>query len=446
MQFSNRLVLILKKSLPSPFSIALILTLLAILFSLFFTNPGQSNLSYFIDVLGFWEKGFWELLAFTMQMMLMLVLGHVLALTKTINRVIQFAVKYCSSTPKAVFIVSLLTLSVSFLNWGLGLIFGAIFARKVGEYAHENNLKINYPLVGAAGYSGLMFWHGGFSGSAPLKIAEKGHFLFDEIGQVLLDKTILSAMNISISIAVLIILPLSLYLLAKRITNTKVKLRNTIKQEEIKNDIIEGAEKLDYSKIFTGLFALIFIFVAFYKGFNSEGISFINLNYINFVLFGFGLLLHGSIANFVNAVNKAIVGSTGILIQFPLYAGIMGIMKYSGLTIILTDFFINISTETTFPVFTLISAGIVNIFVPSGGGQWVVQGPIIVDAAQQLGVPISKAVMALAYGDELTNMLQPFWALPLLGITGLKAKELIPYTLFIMLIGFIIYVSGLLIF
>ncbi|MBN1252920.1 MAG: short-chain fatty acid transporter [Bacteroidales bacterium] len=446
MQFSNRLIIILKKSLPSPFSIALILTLLAILFSLIFTNHGQSNTSYFVDILGFWEKGFWELLAFTMQMMLMLVLGHVLALSKSVNKIIQFAVKFCNSTPKAALIVTFLTLSVSFLNWGLGLIFGAIFARKVGEYAQQNNLKINYPLIGAAGYSGLMFWHGGFSGSAPLKIAEKDHFLFDKIGQILLDQTILSNMNITISIAVLIILPLSIYLLAKQSVNAKVELRNIIKKNEIKNIIIDGAERLDYSRIFTGFFAFIFIFIAFYKGLNSYGIGFLNLNYINFVLFGFGLLLHGNISNFVNAVNKAIVGSSGILIQFPLYAGIMGIMKYSGLTLIFTDFFIDISTATTFPIYTLISAGIVNIFVPSGGGQWAVQGPIIVDAAQQLGVPISKAVMALAYGDELTNMLQPFWALPLLGITGLKAKELIPYTLFLMIIGFFIYATGLFLF
>ena len=105
-----------------------------------------------------------------------------------------------------------------------------------------------------------------------------------------------------------------------------------------------------------------------------------------------------------------------------------------------------ISNETTFPIFTFISAGIVNIFVPSGGGQWAIQGPIIIETSLQLGLNISKNVMALAYGDQLTNMLQPFWALPLLGITGLKAKEILPYTLIIMLVGGIIFVSGLLIF
>ena len=124
----------------------------------------------------------------------------------------------------------------------------------------------------------------------------------------------------------------------------------------------------------------------------------------------------------------------------------MGIMKHSGLIHNISDFFVSISTETTFPIFTFLSAGIVNIFVPSGGGQWAIQGPIIIEASQQLGISLSKNVMALAYGDQLTNMLQPFWALPLLGITNLKAKEIIPYTLIMMLMGGVIFIAGLLIF
>lgn len=138
--------------------------------------------------------------------------------------------------------------------------------------------------------------------------------------------------------------------------------------------------------------------------------------------------------------------ASGILIQFPLYFGIMGIMKYSGLVGIFSSFLMGISNEVTFPLFTFFSAGLVNIFVPSGGGQWAVQGPIIVEAAQNLHIPLGKAIMALAYGDQITNMLQPFWALPLLGITGLKAKDIIPYTLFLMIIGIIIFITGLLIY
>ena len=121
-------------------------------------------------------------------------------------------------------------------------------------------------------------------------------------------------------------------------------------------------------------------------------------------------------------------------------------MKSSGLVDVFSQGMVGISNETTYPIFTFISAGIVNIFVPSGGGQWAIQGPIIVQAASDLGVSLSKSIMALAYGDQLTNMLQPSWALPLLGITGLKAKEILPYTLLLFALGSIIFLIGLLVF
>ena len=446
MSFSKKILGRLKDVLPSPFSIAIILTVISFVFALLFTNPGISSASYFIDIAGFWEKGFWELLAFTTQMILMLVLGHTLALTKSADSIINIVVKYCNTTARAALIVTLLSVLVSLFNWGLGLIFGAILARKVGESAKRKGFELNYPLIGAAGYSGLMVWHGGFSGSAPLKIAEANHFLVDSIGQIFINETILSAMNIFVSIALIVILPLSMFLLAKRTKSGSFELSTISLPDSIDESSVKGAERLDYSRVFSLVFSLIFIFIAFKKLFEADDLSFLNLNFINFLLFGLALLLHQNIAQFLNAVNKAIAGSTGILIQFPLYAGIMGVMKFSGLSVLFTDFFISISTQFSFPVYTLISAGLVNIFVPSGGGQWIVQGPIIVEAAKHLNVPISKAVMALAYGDELTNMLQPFWALPLLGITGLKAKEIIPYTFFLMIIGFAIYTTGLILF
>jgi short-chain fatty acids transporter len=147
----------------------------------------------------------------------------------------------------------------------------------------------------------------------------------------------------------------------------------------------------------------------------------------------------------LNAVEHAISGVSGIAIQFPLYAGIMGVMKYSGLVIVFSNFFVGISNETTLPVFTFISAAIVNTFVPSGGGQWAVQGPILGPAAQELGIGIEKAIMALCYGDELTNMIQPFWALPLIGITQIKAGQILKYSFRVMLLGLFIFIFCLLI-
>ena len=344
-------------------------------------------------------------------------------------------------------------------NWGLGLIFGAIFARKVAENASQNKWPLHYPIIGACGYAGLMVWHGGISGSAPVKAAESGHIKslmtgvynkeqLDQLPEMLnFSDTVFSTMNISVSIILLITVPVIMYFIGKKSIAKDYQLNSmNIVSEAPK---LLGAERLDHSKLLAGIFGAGILSFAFYKSVilpESINLNFISPNFINFSLLGMGILFHGNFYRFLKAIDQAISGASGILIQFPLYFGIMGIMKHSGMIHSLSDFFVSISTETTFPIFTFISAGIVNIFVPSGGGQWAVQGPIIIDAASQLGVSIPKSVMALAYGDQLTNMLQPFWALPLLGITGLKAKEILPYTLMLLIAGLIIFISGLLIF
>ena len=446
MSFSTQFIRAFKNILPSPFSIAILLTLLSFVLAFLFTTPQNTEEIHALQLLSFWEKGFWELLKFAMQMMLMLVLGHVLANTQFINALTQKIAKLGTNTAKAAFLVTLFTLLVSMFNWGLGLIFGAILARKTGEFASQNGQKLNYPLIGAAGYSGLMVWHGGLSGSAPLKVAESGHFLVDKIGQIPLSETVFSPMNLTVSLVLLLILPLVMYFVGKNGQDKNLKLTSALSEVFPKSMQLSGAEKLDYSRIFALLFAIPILITAIYKALKTGDLSVINPNYINFVLLGLGLLLHKNIASYTRSVNAAITSSTGILIQFPIYAGIMGIMKYSGLTDVFTAFFVEISTQNTYSIYTFLSAGLVNIFVPSGGGQWAIQGQIISQAAQELGVSLPRSIMALAYGDQITNMLQPFWALPLLGITGLKAKEILPYTLLLMCVGILIFVTALLVF
>jgi short-chain fatty acids transporter len=179
---------------------------------------------------------------------------------------------------------------------------------------------------------------------------------------------------------------------------------------------------------------------------NPNPLNYLGLDTINLLFFGLALLSHGSIHSFLNAIDEAIKGSAGILIQFPLYAGIMGIMAHSGLLTLAAQFLVEKATATTFPLFGFMSSALVNILIPSGGGQWQIQGPILIEAAQNLNVSLSKTTMSLAYGDQLTNMLQPFWALPLLSITQLKAKDILPYSLLFMLAGVFIYSICLLIF
>ena len=205
---------------------------------------------------------------------------------------------------------------------------------------------------------------------------------------------------------------------------------------------LSGVEHLDHSKVFGILIGSCVtaycLFLAF-SAFSSVSFGFITPNFINLLLLGLGILLHQNVFSFLKAIDNAIGGASGILIQFPLYFGIMGIMNGSGLVHTFSNFFVNISNAESFPILTLISASIVNVFVPSGGGQWSVQGPIVIQAAMELGANIPKSIMALAYGDQLTNMMQPFWALPLLGITGLKAKAILPYSLGLMVVGAAIF-------
>ena len=447
---------IFKKVLPSPFAIAVLLTLLTIFLAFFFTGPVDEN-NHLLTILSYWEKGIWNnaLLVFAYQMMLILVLGHILVLSSPLNTLIGKLTQFVHSTASAVILVSVTTMIVSFFNWGLGLIFGAILARKVAESAQNRGFAINYPLVGASGYVGLMIWHGGISGSAPLKVAESGHIQSIMSGlsdpaiiaqlpdSIAFDQTVLSTFNLSLFAILLVLVPTLLFFIAKRAPTTQTNLPIYSPDKSTKTHL-KGAEKLDQSNFLGIGFGLLVMVAFFYRYWGALGSLSITPNLLNFFMLGLAFLLHKNFKNFLHALEEAIKGATGILIQFPLYFGIMGIMRESGMVVDISDFFVSISTTQTLPIFTFISAGLVNIFVPSGGGQWAIQGPIVIESALKLGVDLPKAIMALSYGDQITNMLQPFWALPLLGITKLKAREILPYTLLLMLLGSTVYIVGLL--
>ena len=464
MSFTEKFANTYKRLLPTPFTIAVILTLLTFVLAYVFTKPTEKGaLEYIADLGGFWENGLWNDgkggLYFAFQMMLMLVLGHIIALSKLVSFIIDRLLSPCTNTANTAFVVTFTTILVSLFNWGLGLIFGAILARKVGEKFNQLGQQLNYPLIGAAAYVGLMVWHGGISGSAPIKAAEEGNLkalIGDMPGidianlpnRVGMDETIFSGMNITVILMLLIIVPALMYLAGKRAFQFD-RLPEPIKPKPVNKEKHEGAERLDHSFSFSLIIGLLILFYAFYKAVilpESFSLNFLNPNFINLTLLGFALLLHTSIAKFIDAAGHAISGATGILLQFPLYFGILGLMVGSGLITQISDAFVSISTTGSFPIYSFFSAGLVNVFVPSGGGQWAVQGPIIIASAQELGVTYPKAIMALSYGYQLTNMIQPFWALPLLGITGLKAKDILPYTLLLFLAGLLIFLVGLLLF
>ena len=458
MNITKAIEIFFKKFIPSPFTIAVLLTILTIVLALFFTKPNLIGFGdYAIELLQYWENGIWssDLLEFAYQMMLILVLGHVLVLSKPVSNLIMKITRYCNDTASSAAVVACLTMLVAFFNWGLGLIFGALLARKIAEHAQQNNLKLNYPIVGASGYMGMMVWHGGISGSAPIKINEVGHLtammsnntfeLMHKVpSSIDFSQTIFSFSNLLIFLTILVVISGMFYVLGKNSKPTEINL-SRYKMHHAENTSTK-IDKLDNSRILATSFGLLIIITFFYRYFDAIKVLKITPNLINFLMLGLGILFHGSFKNFTGAVAASISDISCILIQFPLYFGIMGVMSSSGMVAQISDFFVSFSTETTLPIVTFFSAGLVNIFVPSGGGQWVIQGPIVLESALKLGVPLNKAIMALAYGDQITNMLQPFWALPLLGITKLKAKEILPYTLFAMLVGSIIYIIGILLF
>ena len=461
MGFSDKYSNTFRKLLPAPFTIALILTIFVFLLSIFFGKGSSfdSSTNRLIQTTEFWYNGLWNSdgLSFTVQMMLMLLLGHVLALSKPIDQLLNKLSSFCTDNAKAAFYITFFTISFAFINWGLGLIFGALFARKIAEQSTKLNIKINYGFIGACGYVGMMVWHGGLSGSAPIKVADKEHLskLMDgvELNGTLPDaipmsETVFSSMNISVGLALLIILPVLMFWLGRKINTHAVSLPKTLISSESEEESI-GFEKADQSIIFGKVIGSLFLFYTLYKIYDSSEIAtlgFLTPNFINFSLIGLCLLMHKSIFTFLGAIDQAIGGVSGILIQFPLYYGIMGIMKDAGLMSSVAEYISSIATDQSFPILTLMSSGALNVLVPSGGGQWIVQGPILIETAINNDISLSKTVMAMSYGDQLTNMMQPFWALPLLAITGLKAKEILPYTLLLMGAGLIIFTTALIIF
>lgn len=400
------------------------------------------------DVVLFWYYGLWNesLLAFAFQMILMLVLGHTIALSPVMGGIMNRIIAPINTTHKAVFVTAFVCVFLGLINWGLGLIFGAILARKIGEKFKTTNTPLNYPLVAAAGYAGMMVWHGGISGSATSKVAESGHLLAlspDFIHLPLYisyDQTVFSSMNIFASVLLLILSPSLLWIISKNMTSKDISIKfNSIDSELI---IQENTHFWTKNRFLGFTFLTIAVFIAI----NEKGLAAVNTNFINFCLLSIGILSFSKIEYFFTSLAEALKGASGIAIQFPLYFGIMGILNHTGLTQDLTQFLVSYSSQNLAPIFTFLSAGLVNIFVPSGGGQWAIQGKIVIDSALMLEIPLNKMIMAFCYGDQITNMLQPFWALPLLAITKLKASDIFPYTLLLFGVGLVIFLTALMVF
>ncbi|MFF2289047.1 short-chain fatty acid transporter [Peribacillus butanolivorans] len=423
--FSNRLM---QRYMPDPFLLVIVLTFFVIGLSVFLTDSTP------VQVLGYWGDGFWNLLEFSMQMVFIVVTGHVMASSPFFKKLLGNLATVPKSPGQAIILVTIVALIACWINWGFGLIIGALFAREVAKRVDG----VDYRLLIASAYSGFIIWSGGLSSSVALTIATPGHFTEKLIGVVPTSETLFSSFNLIIVIGLIIIVPIinrlmmppkqQAFIIDRNLLEETVTMQaGTVDQMEM-----TPADRLENSKILSLLIGLLGLsFLGFYIVTNGFAI---NLNIVNFLFLFIGIILHKTPKLFLEAVTGSVKSASGIIIQFPFYAGLMGIVTASGLAGILSNAFISISNENTFHMFTLWSAGLVNFFVPSGGGQWAVQAPVMLEAAKNLGVSLPKTAMAVAWGDAWTNMIQPFYALPALAIAGLKAKDIMGYGLIIMLI------------
>ena len=429
-KFTNGCVRVVNRWLPDPFLFAIILTIVVFIGSMLGTQQGP------ITLLTAWgnDYGFWNLLAFSMQMALVLVLGSAMASARVCKRGLGAIANAAKDKKSAILIVTFVSTVCCWLNWGYGLIAGALLAKELARRVKD----VDYPLLIASAYSGFVIWHAGLSGSIPLQMgAEGGTTILDVNYYAATSETIFHPVNLGMCVIILLTMPLVNWAMHPNTEHTILVDPAVLVEDEEKVYAIDTpAEKIEHSRalwvivLILGFGYIIYHFAT--KGFN------LSLNIVNMIFLFLGVALHGDLRRYVDAIGEAAGGAAGILLQFPFYAGIMGLMvakNGDGVSLagIIADFFVSISNDVTFPVFTFLSAGIINFFVPSGGGQWAVQAPIVMPAATQMGIEYGRAAMAIAWGDQWTNMIQPFWALPALGIAGLSARNVMGYLVVVLL-------------
>ena len=417
---ANFFTRIIQRWLPDAFLFAVILTFVVLLGGVVVEDRSVNQM---VD---YWGGGIWNLLTFSMQVILTLVTGHVLAQTSMVHSFLRKIAGIARTPAQAIVLMTVIAMICGWINWGFGLIASGLFAREIAQRVKG----VHYPLLVAAAYSGMLVWHAGLSGSIPLKIAVADG---DSLSQLMngqsfpVSETIFSGSVLIICAVLLATVPF-VYRLMIPVADQVIEIPSALKKSapvriQVKTEMTP-AEKLENSMLLSLLLGGMGAYYLF--GYFLEGGK-LGLNILNMIFLILGILFQKTPANYLRALNEAIRGTSGIILQFPLYAGIMGMMVDSGLAVSISEWFTRISTADTFLLFTFFSAGIVNFFVPSGGGQWAIQAPIVIPAAQSFGVPLNHAAMAVAFGDAWTNMVQPFWALPLLGIAGLGIKDIMGY-------------------
>lgn len=438
----------MQRWLPEPFIFAILLTFLAAVIAMPICHQTP------IEVIEHWGGGVWNLLAFAMQMALVLVCGSTLAAAPSIKQGIDALARIPKSPAAAIALVTIVSALCCWLNWGFGLIVGVIFAKAIARHLSG----VDYRLLIASAYSGFVVWHAGLSGSIPLTMATPGDALSTATNGALtspvpVSQTILDPHNIVIVVLVIVAITVANTLMHPKkdaVTVDPALLgEGTENFGELKNTKdFTPAQRMEHSPLLSWMIALLLASYLVVKLVFRGGS--LDLGIVIMIFLSLGLMLHGSPLAYVRAFGKAATGASGIILQFPFYAGIMGIITGVGASgicmgTVIADACIKISNPTTYPLLTFLCAALLNMFVPSGGGHWAIQAPIMFTAGADLGVDAGLTGTAIAWGDAWTNLIQPFWALPALAIAKLSARDIMGYCLVDLLITGVIICGGLII-
>jgi short-chain fatty acids transporter len=434
--------------MPSPFLFAILLTYVAAGAAFIAEGSGVTEIALS------WYGGFWGLLQFAMQMVIILVTANVVAYHPWVKGLILSLARLPKNGRQAVVLVGVGSMLTAWISWGLGLIFGAILAREMGKYAARNGMAVHYPLLAVAGYMGIsLTWGWGLSSSAGLLQATDGN-AFMQLGFV--DRVVPSTewvfhpYPLALTALSVIYASMMLYLLSPPKENCRgighyVDLGLGEESDDEKDSRVETsgpsradqepalADKIDNSRVLAGVLALTGV-VVFLGTFFTQGLGALDLNNFNFGFLMIGLLLYASPAKYLREFYASIQGSAGVILLFPFYAGIIGIMTGTGLVDSMTASLLSIATPDTFAVTAWLTGGVLNVFVPSAGGEWVIIGGPMMMAGAELGIPHGQTIAAYSVGDAHTNLLNPFWAIPLLAITGLRARDMFGYAITMMLL------------
>ena len=425
---------------PDAFIFVIILSVITFISALILTEANVSS------ALLAWGDGLSMLFTFTAQITIIMIGAHSLAHTVSVQNFLTRIGQLPNTAYQAYSLVAFTAGVASLCAWSFGLIIGAIMARSVAKECLKKPFKIHYPLLVASAYSGYVIWHMGYSSSSALFVATPGHLLENKIGVLPVTETILSPINIVLALIALatitIICPLMRPKNEDAIEIEPALLTDDHQKSVQKKDKVTLVEKFENHRSLS-IFLAIAIFTYIAVTYTQKGFS-LTLDFVSWTFLAFGLLLANSPMHYIKLVNNA-AGTVGpIILQYPFYSGIMGLMATTGLMKVISDWIISIATPETLGFFAFLSGGFINMFVPSGGGQWAVQGPIMIEAALSLNVAPEVVVLGVAYGDQWSNMIQPFWLIPILAITGLRMRQVLGYTFVIFLFTGLIYGSGIL--